>query len=106
MTKKLKIDWKIAEIDQNESKMTKKWIFWFAKKRVLLFNCFFGLSIVIWPLKPYYQLRNPYFVIEFHNGCLSLLSKSLSIISINMLLPKPEDFKYMKIYVKPRSVWN
>ena len=75
-------------------------------KKVLLFNCFFGLSIVIWPLKPCYQCRNPYFVIEFHNCCLSLLSNGLCIISINMLLPKPEDFKYIKIYVKPRSGWN
>ena len=46
------------------------------------------------------------FVIEFHNGCLNLLSNGLCIISVNMLLPKPEDFKYMKIYVKPRSGWN
>ena len=35
-----------------------------------------------------------------------LLSNGLCIISVSLLLPKPEDFKYMKIYVKPRSGWN
>jgi len=35
-----------------------------------------------------------------------LLSNDLCVISVNILLHKPEDFKYMKIYVKVRSAWN
>jgi hypothetical protein len=70
---------------------------------------FFSEIIIIFklltPLITYFYFRglinrNSSFFIR---NIKRLIFLDFLIISVNMLLPKPEDFKYMKIYVKPRS---